>query len=113
MQFDLIDLIVLSLAASLMLAWWRFRQQHERITRITARYCAQNKLQLLDETISFTAVFPKRLSNGHLGLRWRYRFEFTATGSERYIGTCTCIANKQPEFQLPPYRMPDELNLPE
>lgn len=75
----------LSLLALLYLFW--NRQQQARIKALSAvrRHCAEEDVQLLDDTLQLVSMAVRNGPGGRR-LHRTYRFEFSSTGDERYEG---------------------------
>lgn len=90
------------------LFWW-----HQRGVKVSAlvavrRYCKRLGLQLLDETVQIYRMRPTRDQRGEWVLRRYFRFEFTSTGSQRYIAHATFVGVILETVDLPPYLPPLE-----
>ena len=57
------------------------------------RFCAQNHVQLLDQSVHVRKVFPARF-DGRIGLRRFYAFEFSINGEDRYNGVAVEFKNR-------------------
>lgn len=105
MNLTLLDIVLWSLIAIGLLWWWRGHAVREQALRSTRRYCEQMGVQLLDETVVLTHLWPKRDGRGHLALRRVYEFEFTATGTDRFPGSATMLGPRLADIQLAPHRI--------
>lgn len=86
------------------LIWWRFRETTEGVYRATRRHCEAMDLQLLDDSLVLSGLKLKRRQGGWPALVRCYRFEFSATGAERYQGEVVTLGRRIQRIELPPYR---------
>jgi len=77
-----LTLLGLMLAIGLWLASMRGR---ERALRAARGICHAQEVQLLDETVGLSGVRLRR-HDGWLQLQWRYAFEVSLHGHDRYAG---------------------------
>ena len=105
MNLSLADVGLAGLLVLALLWWWRGQAVRERALAATRRYCQDTGVQLLDETVVLTRLWPQRDPDGRLGLRRTYEFEFTATGEDRYPGTAVMLGLRLEHIQLPPHRI--------
>lgn len=53
-------------------------------------------------------LWPSRGKDGALRLRRRYNFEFTSTGTERYLGMIELIGQQFSNLELAPHIYPED-----
>lgn len=75
---------ILLLAAACL--WWLAAVRARDLARdAAARFCARQDWQLLDQTVALASLWPSRRGD-RLGLRRRYRFDFSPDGGLRRSG---------------------------
>ncbi len=99
-----------TLVSALVSFWWQSDKVKSLALGYVYRYCQDQKLQLLDQTMVLKGVWPVRDMNGSLSLRRRYNFEFTSTGEARSKGAVELIGSKLKTLQLEAHILPDEEN---
>lgn len=78
--------IVLLILAVLMYFWLDSMKSRENAVRAAHIACQEISVQLLDQTVSLSAIKPIRNRQGRLVFRRVYAFEFSVDGSERRQG---------------------------
>ncbi|MEH6470027.1 MAG: DUF3301 domain-containing protein [Halopseudomonas sp.] len=106
MYLTLTDLVLYFALAIVAYIWWHGRGLKDSAFRVVKRYCDEQDLQLLDEGLVLNKVRIGRGETGMLCLRRRYRFEFSTTGDERYVGTIDVLGTRIQSIKLDPHRMP-------
>lgn len=84
--------------------FWRAHGLRERALAITRRYCQQQHVMLLDESVGLQKLRLKKTAPRQWRLVRTYGFEFTVSGAERYQGHITLISGYAPAIYLPPHR---------
>ncbi|GAD04072.1 DUF3301 domain-containing protein [Agarivorans albus] len=99
------DLLAIFLLTFIVMFFWRRRKDAERAQHLIKQKCKTLELQLLE--VNFKQEKPQKMA-GH----WRwcryYQFEFSSTGDSRYQGQLI-MAGSQYKFELPVYRVGDDL----
>lgn len=90
------DLFLLSLVFVAGYAIWHNAQFRDIALRHTRRYCEQQGIQLLDDSMVIRQIRPCRHHQGWLQLQRTYEFEFTASGAYRHRGT-TVLQGRTPK----------------
>ncbi len=72
--------------------------------RAAKRFCEQQDLQLLDETVAASALSLRRNARGQLVIARLYRFEFSDTGDNRLVGTLLMLGKQTGPMHLPQYQ---------
>lgn len=87
--------------------WWRSRDAKAWALEHAARRCEQLGLQLLDQSIVLRKLRPGY--RPEVGICWRryYRFEFSATGSDRYPGEVELAGNRLVAIHIAPHVVED------
>ncbi|MCX2784332.1 DUF3301 domain-containing protein [Microbulbifer thermotolerans] len=106
MFYSLSDLFWLFLPTLAVGYLWTGMAAKEQVRRVAARYCREQGLQLLDDTVALTRTRLKRDERGQLRLHRSYGFEFTSTGEYRYAGTVVLHGRRITRIQLSPYHVP-------
>jgi len=88
------ELIALLLLIAGIWYWQDTAIAREIALRQCRRSCRELGLQLLDQTVERTRSHLIRINGGPRVLRREYRFEFTTTGEQRYVGFI-CIVRRQ------------------
>jgi hypothetical protein len=94
--------------AALISFWWHSDRIKAIALQKIAHACRQQGLQLLDQTMVLSGLWPARDAEGKLTLRRRYRFEFSSTGSKRYSGELTLIGSQIDTLELDPHILPED-----
>ena len=107
-MFSLANLIWLTLFGAAGLYLWRSGQFKGRARSLALNHCKQLDLQLLDDSMVISALWPVRGAAGSLVFRRRYRFEFASVGDRRYQGELIMIGMKLAHIELETYKLPSE-----
>jgi hypothetical protein len=105
-MFSLADLLWLVLLGTAGLYLWRSGQFKGRARELAIKHCKQLDLQLLDDSMVITGLWPVRLAAGNLVLRRAYRFEFASIGDRRYQGELIMIGMQLLHIELETYKLP-------
>jgi len=65
--------------------WLASMRERERALRAARGICQAHEVQLLDETVGLSGVRVRR-HDGWLQCQWRYAFEVSLRGHDRYAG---------------------------
>lgn len=84
------------------LAWRDILRAREAGIAATRAVCAAEGLQLLDDTVAISSIWPGRDENGRLRLRRVYRFEYSDTGDNRREGAVTLLGDQVVALTLGP-----------
>jgi hypothetical protein len=106
-MYDLANLIWLILAGLAVLYMLRSGHFKGRARQLAISHCAQLGLQLLDDSMVITGLWPVRRHNG-LVLRRSYQFEFASTGDRRYQGKLILEGVKLVSIELEAYKLPGQ-----
>ena len=107
-MFSLGKFIALVLIGCGLLYLWRSGQFTETARRLARNHCEQLGLQLLDDSMVISGMWPMRNSDGRLVLRRTYRFEFASTGDQRYRGRLVLEGLRLRDIELDAYRLPPQ-----
>lgn len=102
MHLELFDLFILSFVFIALYAWWRNITIREVALARTKKHCQSLDLQLLDDSIAGTKWLPI-WHQGQIKIRRHYRFEFTSSGLNRYLGHIQFIGKHQESIWLSPH----------
>lgn len=97
--------ILLGFALVLTLTWfWYGRGLHERALKAVRRYCIQQGLILLDDTVVLhqLMLWPNSQGKKRLLAR-RYHFDFTLNGLQRHQGTLILVGAQVLRIETPAY----------
>ena len=86
--------------------WWQSGGFKGRARELATRHCQQLDLQLIDQSMVISSIWPQRNAGGSLSLRRTYQFEFTSTGDQRYQGVLVLFGMKLKSIQLETYKLP-------
>jgi hypothetical protein len=105
--FNLIALLLTGLAA---LYWWQSGLFKGRAREFAIAHCRQLGLQLLDQSMVITGLWPARSEAGQVVFRRTYEFEFSSIGDQRYRGRLILIGMRLLAIDLEAYKVlpPDE-----
>lgn len=99
----MIEWVVLSSLAALGWFWFDSARAREVAVAASARLCASEGVQFLDDTVSIRALGVGRNRAGRLALRRSYRFEFSDTGDNRRSGGAVVLGAELESLFLEPY----------
>ncbi len=91
---DLLELLVLGLLGAGVWLWLDSLKAREIGVRAAQQACAEEGLQLLDETVVIRSLRPARDDDGHLKLRRIYAFEYSDNGDNRRPGSVTMLGHR-------------------
>ena len=88
-------------------AWFWFDSLHVlEVARVAAkRACRDANVQLLDDTVSRSALALTRNEAGRVAFRRTYRFEFSETGDSRRAGHLIMRGAMIESVTMEPYRI--------
>lgn len=79
--------------------WYRCIGIREVAAKAAARGCRAAELQLLDDTVAFQGLALSR-RRGTVVLEWRYRFEYSRDGADRWPGQVRCVGRRAVAIQV-------------
>jgi len=85
---------------------WRSGQFKGRARSLALDHCKQLDLQLLDDSMVISGLWPVRSAAGSLVFRRRYRFEFASVGDRRYQGELVMIGMRLVHIEFETYKLP-------
>ena len=72
--------------------------------RVTGRdYCSKGNVQFLDDTVALSKLRLKRNSLGRLNFYREFKFEFSSSGDDRYIGVISLLGQRVDKVQMDVY----------
>jgi hypothetical protein len=74
--------------------WLSTMASRDAACSLVARYCEENKLQLLDQTVALRRVSLRRKSNGNLSFVRVFRFDYSDNGFRRRDGMIWMLASR-------------------
>jgi len=101
----MIDLLLIALLVAVCLLWSSSLAAREIALNAVKTYCLKMDLQLLDDYVALTGLWPKRNAQGKIQAWRSYTFEFSSTGRERYNGKIVTLGNTVESIYLEPYRV--------
>lgn len=105
-MYGIVDIFPLIFVVVLLWYWWSAQGIKERALRAAKAHCEGMEVQLLDDGVALHRLWFKRDGRGSVRV-WRlFRFEFTATGEERYGGTAEMLGMAVVSLHLAPHRIP-------
>jgi hypothetical protein len=107
-MFSLANLFWLVVFGTAGLYLWRSGQFKGRARRLAINHCEQLGLQLLDDSMVITGLWPVRSAAGSLVFRRGYRFEFASVGDRRYQGEVIMIGMRLMHIELETYKLPSD-----
>lgn len=105
-MFGLVKLLLLLLAGLVAVYWWQSGLYKGRARNFASEYCRRLDLQLLDQSMVITSIWPARSRDGRLTLRRRYQFEFASLGDRRYQGKLVLLGGELHSIELETYKLP-------
>ena len=97
-----------TVVAAVISFWWRSDKIKHNALAHVSRYCKNQNLQLLDQTLVLRGVWLVRDQKGSLIFRRRYSFEFTSTGEIRCQGRVVLFGALLHSMDLEAYIIPDD-----
>ena len=91
---DLFELLALALLAVVAWLWLDSLKARETGIRAAHQACAEEGLQLLDDTVVIRSLRPARDDEGQLKLRRVYAFEYSDNGDNRRSGSVTMLGQR-------------------
>ena len=112
---DLLELLVLGLLAAGVWLWLDSLKARETGVRVAQTACAEEGLQLLDDTVVIRSIRLARDDGGQLKLRRIYNFEYSDNGDNRRPGSVTMLGQQVELLHLRPqlYVVPKALETDE
>lgn len=95
-----------TLVVALISFWWQSDRARGFAYGHALKYCKEQGLQLLDQSMVLSGVKPVRGESGGLHLRRRYRFEFATTGETRYRGWVELYGIRLHRLEVEPHVLP-------
>ena len=105
-MFGLLKLLLLLLLGLIAVYWWQSGVYKGRARDLASEHCRRLDLQLLDQSMVITGIWPVRARDGRLTLRRRYQFEFASLGDRRYQGELVLIGSELFSIELETYKLP-------
>ena len=99
-------LLMLVVAGIIAIYWWHSGVFKGRALDLAGNHCKHLGLQLLDQSMVITGLWPVRGADGRLMLRRRYEFEFASLGDRRYRGSLVLIGMQLKSIELEAYKLP-------
>lgn len=88
---EFIELLLIASIGAAIWFWLDTLKAREAGIRAARQACAEEGLQLLDETVVGHSIRPARNGDGQFRLRRVYIFEFSDTGDNRRSGSVTLL----------------------
>lgn len=107
-MFSLANLLVLILAGVLAVYWWQSGLFKGRARELAIAHCRQLDLQLLDQSMVITAIWPALSNSGKIEFRRTYQFEFSSIGDRRYQGQLVMQGLRLQSIELETYKLADK-----
>lgn len=108
MMIGLVKLLLLTLLGLGAVYWWQSGDYKGRARDLADAHCRRLDLQLLDQSMVITGLWPVRGGDGKLRLRRRYQFEFASLGDRRYRGELVLLGSRLISIDLEAYRLPPD-----
>ena len=99
------NVIIITLLLSFAYMWWRSMGVRHKALFLAKQYLAEADLELLDESLVVKKLRLRRNATGMMSILRRYEFEFTSTGTERYVGYIEMLGFTQVNIELDAYRI--------
>jgi hypothetical protein len=106
-MFSLTKLLLLTLAGVIAVYWWQSGLFKGRAREFAIAHCRQLGLQLLDQSMVITGLWPSRSGSGKIEFRRTYQFEFSSIGDRRYQGLLVMQGLRLKSIELETYKLPD------
>lgn len=105
-MFSLAQLLVLILVGVIAVYWWQSGIFKGRARAFAIEHCQQLGLQLLDQSMVITGIWPALSDNGRIEFRRTYQFEFSSIGDRRYQGRLVMQGMRLKSIELETYKLP-------
>ncbi|WP_020406776.1 DUF3301 domain-containing protein [Hahella ganghwensis] len=105
MNIDLMDVVWLTVVATIGAIWWHGFKVRERALSAVRKRCQELDLQFLDQNVALRSIKIKRNDTGQARICRVYGFEFSSTGDERYRGYITLLGMQVEEIMIEPHRL--------
>jgi hypothetical protein len=106
-MFSLTKLLLLILTGVIAVYWWQSGLFKGRARELAIAHCRQLELQLLDQSMVITGIWPARSGSGKIEFRRTYQFEFSSIGDRRYQGLLVMQGMRLKSIELETYKLPD------
>jgi len=106
-MFSLVNLLLLILVGATAVYWWQSGLFKGRARELATAHCRQLDLQLLDQSMVITAIWPALSQSGKIEFRRTYQFEFSSVGDRRYQGQLVMQGMHLKSIKLETYKLPD------
>jgi hypothetical protein len=106
-MFSLTKLLLLILAGVIAVYWWQSGLFKGRARELAIAHCRQLELQLLDQSMVITGLWPSLSGSGKIEFRRTYQFEFSSIGDRRYQGLLVMQGMRLKSIELETYKLPD------
>lgn len=103
MSFDLTDVLLFMLLASVAGWFWHGHGVRERALARVRQHCKQLDIELLDGNVAFRGYARHPDAKGRKRFARRYTFEFTVTGERRHDGRIVMFGMHAGPIELEPY----------
>lgn len=101
--------IILSIFIVIVGWFWSSSMKAREIALHVVRHrCRQMELQLLDDYVALTGLWPRRNAGGKIQAWRSYVFEFSVSGTDRYRGKIVLLGGQVESIYLEPHRDPDQ-----
>ncbi len=99
-------------AVIVVIAWFWSTSLKARETALAAvrRRCLRLQVQLLDDCVALTGLWPRRDAVGKLQAWRSYAFEFSVSGDDRYHGKIVLLGSKVEGIYLEPHIDPTQVD---
>ncbi len=97
------EVLAILLMAGVAWLWFDSLGAREIAIEAARRACVAEGVQLLDDTVMLSSLWPQRGESGALTLRRIYRFEFSDTGNNRLDGSVTLLGPTVQALYLEPH----------
>lgn len=85
-MYDIYDAVLFFIFILALMYWWRISEQKSFALKNAKGYCAERKVQLLDQTLVFRGLRIEKAPNKKRKLCRIYEFEFSNNGEDRFKG---------------------------
>jgi hypothetical protein len=106
-MFSLANLLLLILVGVIAVYWWQSGLFKGRARELAIAHCRQLDLQLLDQSMVITALWPALSRDRKIEFRRTYQFEFSSIGDRRYQGQLVIQGMRLKSIELETYKLPD------
>lgn len=99
------DILWLTLLITVAAIWWQGQGVKSVALSKVKKYCEDQDIQLLDESLIMKRLWLTRGETGAVQLKRTFQFEFTSTGEHRYLGFVVMVGWRVVQLEAQPHHI--------